>query len=68
MEELINQLVKLNLSQAFLKALASAQKLYCKVTIFEERFPMTDSALRYGHDIKSAERLKLFWFEEVAGR
>ena len=29
---------------------------------------MTDSALRYGHDIKSAEILKLFWFEEVAGR
>ena len=57
--------------QAFLKALASAQKLHCWTTIFEERLPMTASALKYNHDIiiiKSVESLKLFWYEEVAGR
>ena len=38
---------------------------------FEERLPMTASALKYDHDIiiiKSAESLKQFWYEEVAGR
>ena len=43
---LINKLLKWNLSQAFPKALTSAQKLYGKTTIFDERLPMTASALK----------------------
>ena len=45
---------------AFLKALTSAQKLQCKTIIFEERLPITASALKYDHDIiitKSAEKV-----------
>ena len=34
--ELINKLLKLNLSQAFLKAFTSLQKLHCRTTIFEK--------------------------------
>ena len=47
MEELINKTLKLNLSQAFFKALASAQKLHYRTTTFEERFQMTASALKH---------------------
>ena len=70
-EKLINKLPKRNLSQAFLKALTSAQKLYCRTTIFEEPLLMTASVLKYDHDIiiiKSAQNLKLFSYREVAGR
>ena len=70
-EKLINKLPKRNLSQAFLKALTSAQKLYCRTTIFEEPLLMTASVLKYDHDtiiIKSAQNLKLFSYGEVAGR
>ena len=70
-EKLINKLPKRNLSQAFLQALTSAQKLYCRTTIFEEPLLMTASVLKYDHDIiiiKSAQNLKLFSYGEVAGR
>ena len=70
-EKLINKLPKRNLSQAFLKALTSAQKLYCRATIFEEPLLMTASVLKYDHDIiiiKSAQNLKLFSYGEVVGR
>ena len=62
-----NKLIKWNIPQVFLKALTSAQKLHCRTTIFEERLPMTATALKHDHDIiiKSAECL--FWYEEVAG-
>ena len=53
------------------KALASAQKLQCRTTIFEDHLLMTASALKYDHNIittKSSKSLKLFWYEEVAGR
>ena len=49
--------------QAFLKALARAQKLHCRTTISAERLPMTASALKHDHDIiilKSGKSLKLF--------
>ena len=45
-------------------------KLHCRPTIFEELVPMTATDLKYDHDIfiiKSAEILKLFCYEEVAG-
>ena len=67
----INKPGKWNLSQPFLKALTSAQKLHCRTTIFEERLPVTASALKYDHDpimVKCAKSWKLFWYEEVAGR
>ena len=52
-----------NIPQTFLKALTSAQELPCRTAIFEERLPMTASALKYDHDIimiKSDDSLKLF--------
>ena len=70
----MNKLLEWNFSQAFvfLKALTSAQKLHCRTIIFEERLPITASAVKYDHNliiiIKSAESLKLFWYEVVAGR
>ena len=67
MEELINKLLKWNLSLAFPKALTSAQNLHCRTTIFAEHLPMSDSALKHDHD-KSAKSLKLFWYKEVARR
>ena len=36
--------------------------------MFAERLPMTASAFKHDHDIniiKSAESLKLFWYEEI---
>ena len=65
----MQDLIKLNISQAFLKALTSAQKLHCKTSTFTERPPMTASALKHEHHIfiiKSAESLKLFWYEVAA--
>ena len=59
----INKLLKWNISQAFLKVLTSAQKLHCRTTVFEERLPMTVSALKHDHEIiiiKSAESSKLW--------
>ena len=70
----MNKLLEWNFSQAFvfLKALTNAQKLHCRTIIFEERLPITASAVKYDHNliiiIKSAESLKLFWYEVVAGR
>ena len=61
--ELINKLLKLNLSQAFLKAFTSLQKLHCRTTIFEKRLTMAASALKHDDDfskIKTAENLRLF--------
>ena len=54
-------------SQAFLKALTSAQKLHCRPAVLPERFPMTASALKYDPDIiitKSNESLKQFSYKE----
>ena len=58
------------MKQVFLKALTNAQKLHWRTTIFAEHLPMAASALKHGNDIiiKNAESLKLFWYEEVAGR
>ena len=59
----MNEQVKRNLSQAFLKALASVQKLHCRTTTSEERLPITASALKHDHDIiiiESGKSLKLF--------
>ena len=56
---------------AFIKAWTSAQKLHCRTTFFEERLPMTASAMKHDHNIimiKNTESLKLFSHEEVAGR
>ena len=39
LEELINKLLKWNLSQAFLQDLTSTKKLHCKTTIFWETPP-----------------------------
>ena len=70
----MNKLLEWNFSQAFvfLKALTNAQKLHCRTIIFEERLPITASAVKYDHNviiiIKSAESLKLFWYEVVAER
>ena len=59
-------------AQAFIKALTSVQKkLHCRTNIFEKRLAMAASVLKCDHDIiiiKSAESLKLFWYNEVAGR
>ena len=63
LEELINKLLKWNLSQEVLKALTRSQKLLCRTTIIEERLPVSGSALKHDHNIiirKSAESLKLF--------
>ena len=60
-----------NLSQWFLKALISAQKLHCKKNILDEHRQMNIPALKYDHDIiiiKYVESLKLFWYKEAAGR
>ena len=55
LEELINNLLKWNLS----KALTSAQKLHWRTTTFEERLPTTASALKHVYDIiKIMERQK----------
>ena len=46
-------------------------KKHCRASIFDERLPVTIYALNYDHDIitiRSTGRLKLFWYEEVAGR
>ena len=79
----MNKLLEWNFSQAFvfLKALTSAQNLHCRTIIFEERFPITASAMKYDHNliiiIKSAESFEVyFWeishiferYEVVAGR
>ena len=67
----MNKQLKWNLSQAFLKALISAQNLHCRTTISAERLQMTASALKNDHNIiikKSDKILKLFWYEEVPGR
>ena len=71
LEELMSKQLKWNLSKAFLIALTSTQKLHCRTTIFAEALTMTASALKHDHDviiIKSAKSLKLFWYQEVAGR
>ena len=55
------------ISQGFGKCI----KATFRATISEERLLMTASASKYDHDIiivKSAESLKLFRYEEVAGR
>ena len=67
----LEDLIKWNLSHIFLKALASAQNLHCRTTIFAEHLPMTASAFTHDHDIiiiKGTESLKIFSYEEVAGR
>ena len=67
LEELINKLLKWNISQEFLKALARTKKQ----NNYVERPPMTASSLKHDRNIilrKTAESLKLFWYEEVAGR
>ena len=68
--ELINKLLKWNLSQVLLKTLANAPKVHYRASIVEEPLPMTASPLKYDHDviiIKSAKSWKLNWYEEVAG-
>ena len=56
------------ISQGFDKC---TKKLHCRTNIFEKRLAMAASVLKCDHDIiiiKSAESLKLFWYNEVAGR
>ena len=56
-----------NLSEWFLKALISAQKLHCK----KKHLLMATPALKYDHDIiiiKYVESLKLFLYKEAAAR
>ena len=67
-EQLFDKCTKSALSNNYLP---SAQNLHCRTTIFAERLPMTASAFKHDHHIiiiKYAGSLKIFWYEEVAGR
>ena len=61
--ELINTLLKWNLSQTFFKALTSAQKLHCRTTIFDECLLMTASTLK--HDTISLCYIKCWEFKTI---